>query len=283
ARAPDRRRARCAARQEDPRSRRRDAPRPDGEVSRLPAGMKCPFCGSEDTQVVDSRVSEAGDSIRRRRRCPACQKRFTTYETAELRLPQIVKQNGTRSDFDVHRIRSGFQRALHKRPVPTEYVDQAVERIVQQVLALGEREIPSRQVGEMVMQELYKLDKVGYIRFASVYRSFQDVADFRDALQEVEPAPARRTPKSTRWPMPPRAVRMRAARLSTSRWNPATTRAEPLPAPMPCSPLAWRAWSPRWPIRIRRRHTVPSVCAQSGSTSTSVCSRTMRARSTPAG
>ena len=157
--------------------------------------MKCPFCGSEDTQVVDSRVSEPGDSIRRRRRCPACQKRFTTYETAELRLPQIVKQNGTRSDFDVQRIRSGFQRALHKRPVPTEYVDQAVERIVQQVLALGEREIPSRQIGEMVMQELYKLDKVAYIRFASVYRSFQDVADFRDALQEVEPAPVRRKPR----------------------------------------------------------------------------------------
>ena len=114
--------------------------------------MKCPFCGSADTQVVDSRVSEAGDSIRRRRRCLACQKRFTTYETAELRLPQVVKQNGTRSDFDVARIRNGFQRALHKRPVPTEYVDQAVERIVQQVLSLGEREIPSRQVGEMVMQ-----------------------------------------------------------------------------------------------------------------------------------
>ena len=123
--------------------------------------MKCPFCSSEDTQVVDSRVSEDGDSIRRRRRCLACNKRFTTYETAELRLPQIVKQNGTRSDFDVARIRSGFQRALHKRPVPTEYVDEAVERIEQKVLALGEREIPSRRSGEMVMQELYKLDKVG--------------------------------------------------------------------------------------------------------------------------
>src|SRR5215471_15463292 len=147
--------------------------------------MKCPFCGSPDTQVVDSRVSEPGDSIRRRRRCLACRKRFTTYETAELRLPQVVKQNGTRADFDVARIRNGFQRALHKRPVPTEYVDQAVERIVQQVLGLGEREIPSRQIGEMVMRELYKLDKVGYIRFASVYRSFQDAADFRDALKEV--------------------------------------------------------------------------------------------------
>ena len=154
--------------------------------------MKCAFCGSPDTQVLDSRVSEGGDSIRRRRRCLACNKRFTTYETAELRLPQVVKQNGTRADFDVARIRVGFQRALHKRPVPTEYVDQAVERIVQRVLSLGEREIPSRQIGEMVMQELYKLDKVAYIRFASVYRSFQDAADFRDALKEVEPVSPRR-------------------------------------------------------------------------------------------
>src|SRR5436190_11988408 len=110
--------------------------------------MKCPFCGSAETQVVDSRVSEAGDSIRRRRRCIACQKRFTTYETAELRLPQIGKQNATRSDFDVARIRNGFQRALHKRPVPTEYVDQAGERSAQTVLGLGGREIPSRQLGE---------------------------------------------------------------------------------------------------------------------------------------
>jgi transcriptional repressor NrdR len=153
--------------------------------------MKCPFCGSNATQVIDSRVAEPGDSIRRRRRCTACQKRFTTYETVELRLPQVVKSNGTRADFDIERLRNGFQRALHKRPVPTEYVDQAVDRIVAQVLALGEREIPSRQIGEMVMQELYKLDKVAYIRFASVYRSFQDVSDFRDALKEVE-APAKR-------------------------------------------------------------------------------------------
>jgi transcriptional repressor NrdR len=158
--------------------------------------MKCPFCGSGDTQVIDSRVSEAGDSIRRRRRCVGCQKRFTTYETVELRLPQVVKSNGSRSDFDIERVRVGFQRALHKRPAPTEYVDAAIDRIVQQVLALGEREIPSRDIGEMVMQELYKLDKVAYIRFASVYRSFQDVSDFRDALQEVEaPAPALKRPR----------------------------------------------------------------------------------------
>ena len=153
--------------------------------------MKCPFCGSTDTQVIDSRVSEPGDSIRRRRRCADCQKRFTTYETVELRLPQVVKTNGTRSEFDVAKVRNGFQRALHKRPVPTEFVDQAVDRVVARVLQLGEREIGSRRIGEMVMQELYKLDKVAYIRFASVYRSFQDVSDFRDALKEVE-APAKR-------------------------------------------------------------------------------------------
>lgn len=153
--------------------------------------MKCPFCSASDTQVIDSRVSEAGDSIRRRRKCAACQKRFTTYETVELRLPQVVKNDGTRSDFDTDKLRVGFQRALHKRPVPTEYVDAAINRIVQQVLSLGEREVESRQVGEMVMQELYKLDKVAYIRFASVYRSFQDISDFRDALLEVE-SPTRR-------------------------------------------------------------------------------------------
>jgi transcriptional repressor NrdR len=151
--------------------------------------MKCPFCGSAETQVIDSRVSEPGDSIRRRRRCLDCQKRFTTYETVELRLPQVVKTNGNRSEFDKEKIRVGFARALHKRPVPTEFVDAAIDRIVAQVLALGEREIASRQIGEMVMQELYKLDKVAYIRFASVYRSFSDVSDFRDALREVEAPP----------------------------------------------------------------------------------------------
>ena len=120
----------------------------------------------------------------------ACQKRFTTYENVELRLPQVVKTNGNRSDFDVEKIRVGFQRALHKRPVPTGFVDAAIDRIVQQVLSLGEREIASRQIGEMVMRELHALDKVAYIRFASVYRSFSDVSDFRDALREVETPPA---------------------------------------------------------------------------------------------
>ncbi|MEW5943198.1 MAG: transcriptional regulator NrdR [Pseudomonadota bacterium] len=148
--------------------------------------MKCPFCGAADTQVIDSRVSEEGDSVRRRRRCPECSKRFTTYETAELRMPQVIKQSGSRAEFSRDKLRQSFMRALHKRPVPTELVDAAIERIGQQILALGEREIPSRQIGEMVMHELYKLDKVAYIRFASVYRSFQDVADFRDAIKDLD-------------------------------------------------------------------------------------------------
>ncbi|MBS1156618.1 MAG: transcriptional regulator NrdR [Proteobacteria bacterium] len=147
--------------------------------------MKCPFCGSLDTQVVDSRVSDEGDVIRRRRRCTACEKRFTTFETAEVRMPQIVKQNGQRVEFDREKVRVSFQRALHKRPVPTQLVDEAIDRIVHKVLASGEREIPSRQIGELVMKELAKLDKVAYVRFASVYRSFQDLDDFRDAIQEA--------------------------------------------------------------------------------------------------
>lgn len=147
--------------------------------------MKCPFCGCLDTQVVDSRVSEEGDAIRRRRRCTACDKRFTTYETAEVRMPQVVKQNGQRVEFDREKVRTSFQRALHKRPVPTQLVDEAIERIAHKVLASGEREIPSRQIGELVMKELAKLDKVAYVRFASVYRSFQDLDDFRDAIKEA--------------------------------------------------------------------------------------------------
>ena len=157
--------------------------------------MKCPFCGHPETQVVDSRVPEDGASVRRRRRCLSCDKRFTTYETVELRMPQIVKENGMRQAFDEDKIRIGFVRALHKRPVPAEHVDEAIERIKQKLLSLGEREVPARRVGEMVMRELYKLDKVAYIRFASVYRSFQDVEDFRDAIEEVQKPVRRRRPR----------------------------------------------------------------------------------------
>jgi transcriptional repressor NrdR len=147
--------------------------------------MKCPFCGADDTQVIDSRVNDLGDSIRRRRRCNACDKRFTTYETAELHMPQVVKQNGTREEFSREKLRLSFTRALHKRPVPTEYVDKAIDHIAQKVLSRGEREINSRDLGEEVMQELRRLDKVAYIRFASIYRSFQDVDDFRDAIRDL--------------------------------------------------------------------------------------------------
>jgi transcriptional repressor NrdR len=148
--------------------------------------MKCPFCKSADTQVIDSRVSDNGDSIRRRRRCADCSKRFTTYETVELRMPQVVKQDGSRTEFDLEKLRTGFMRALHKRPVPTSLVDEAVATIAQNVLALGEREIASRRIGEMVMRELHKLDQVAYIRFASVYKSFEDIDDFQDAIKEAQ-------------------------------------------------------------------------------------------------
>ena len=148
--------------------------------------MKCPFCGTLDTQVIDSRVSESGDSIRRRRRCTGCDKRFTTYETSELRLPQVVKSNGNREEFSNEKLREGFTRALHKRPVPTEYVDQAIHDVLRQILSLGERELPARQIGELVMQALKPLDKVAYIRFASVYKSFQDVDDFRLAIKDLD-------------------------------------------------------------------------------------------------
>lgn len=158
--------------------------------------MKCPFCKGPDTQVVDTRESEEGDSIRRRRRCLSCEKRFTTFETVELRMPQVVKQNGMRSEFDEKKLRTSFSRALHKRPVPTELVDLAIHNVTQKVFALGEREVGSRQIGEMVMKELLKLDKVAYIRFASVYKSFQDVGDFTEAVEAVRKKPAQRKPQA---------------------------------------------------------------------------------------
>jgi transcriptional repressor NrdR len=154
--------------------------------------MKCPFCSAPDTQVVDSRVNEEGTSVRRRRPCPTSSKRVTTNETNELRKPQVVKQDGRRTEFSRDKLMTGFRRALHKRSVPTEKVDGAVDRIMQNLLALGVREVPARQIGDLVMEELYKLDQVAYIRFASVYRSFQDVEDFRNVIQEVQKPQRRR-------------------------------------------------------------------------------------------
>ena len=148
--------------------------------------MRCPFCGTEDTQVVDSRVNDEGNSIRRRRRCSKCDKRFTTYESVELTLPQVVKQNGKREDFSRNKLHLSLSRALHKLPVPVEYIEQAIERIIQKVLAYGEKEITARELGENVMHELKKMDKVAYIRFASVYRSFSDVEDFHDVIRDLD-------------------------------------------------------------------------------------------------
>jgi transcriptional repressor NrdR len=147
--------------------------------------MKCPFCSAQETQVIDSRVSEEGDVVRRRRRCTVCHKRFTTYENAELRLPTIVKSNGQREDYSRKKVEISFHRALHKRPVSEEQVVAALDRIEQTLLNDAKRELASRKIGEMVMAELRQLDEVGYVRFASVYRSFSDVDDFHDAIRDL--------------------------------------------------------------------------------------------------
>lgn len=147
--------------------------------------MKCPFCQYDDTQVLDTRVSEEGDSIRRRRRCVSCDKRFTTYERIELAMPVVVKKNGSRTEFDPKKLQGSLQLALRKRPVSAEAVDAAIHRIEQKLLSSGAREVVSGQIGELVMRELQRLDKIAYIRFASVYKSFEDVAEFQDAIAEI--------------------------------------------------------------------------------------------------
>ena len=147
--------------------------------------MKCPFCGHPETQVAETRVSEDGDFIRRRRRCGACDKRFTTYERPEVNFPTIVKKDGRRVEFDHQKLHGSFKLALRKRPVSTEQIDNAIERIEEKLLNLGQREILSSRLGELVMRELKKLDKVAYIRFASVYRSFEDIDEFRTLVDEV--------------------------------------------------------------------------------------------------
>ena len=153
--------------------------------------MRCPFCRHEDTQVVDSRVSEDGAAIRRRRRCPSCDKRFTTYERVELTLPAVVKKDGSRSEFDRRKIAASMRLALRKRPVSAEAIDAAVARIEYQLLGSGEREVRSERLGELVMNELRQLDTIAYVRFASVYRRFEDVAEFEDFIEEFRrPGPA---------------------------------------------------------------------------------------------
>jgi transcriptional repressor NrdR len=149
--------------------------------------MKCPFCGAEETAVVDTRINDDGDIVRRRRRCASCEKKFTTYERPEIRLPQVVKKNGSRVDYNRDKLLASLMLALRKRPVAMEGVEAAIDRIEEKLLAIGEREILSDKIGEMVMRELKKLDKIGYIRFASVYRNFEDVDEFSKAIREVSP------------------------------------------------------------------------------------------------
>ena len=147
--------------------------------------MKCPFCGNLETQVVETRISEDADFIRRRRQCGACEKRFTTYERPDVTFPAIVKKDGRRIEYKRVKILGSMSLALRKRPVSTEQVDSAIERIEEKLLSLGVREVASNRIGELVMRELKKLDKVAYIRFASVYRSFEDIDEFRALVDEV--------------------------------------------------------------------------------------------------
>jgi transcriptional repressor NrdR len=147
--------------------------------------MKCPFCGHADTQVVETRIAEEGDFIRRRRQCASCEKRFTTYERPDVNFPAIVKKDGRRIDYRRSKILESMNLALRKRPVSTEQIDTAIERIEEKILNLGVREVASSRLGELVMRELKKLDKVAYVRFASVYRSFEDLDDFKNLVDEV--------------------------------------------------------------------------------------------------
>jgi transcriptional repressor NrdR len=148
--------------------------------------MHCPFCQHEDTRVIDSRLTEDGNTVRRRRECPQCSERFNTFETAELKLPAIVKSGERREAFDEIKLRVGFDRALQKRPVASDAVDTAVRTIINDLRKSSDREVPSRQIGELVMRELKKLDQVAYVRFASVYRRFEDVHAFREEIEKLE-------------------------------------------------------------------------------------------------
>ena len=152
--------------------------------------MFCPFCGAGETKVIDSRLASEGSQVRRRRECLHCSERFTTYETAELVMPRIIKQDGTREPFNEEKLRGGIQRALEKRPVDTDQIEAAISRLQHKLRASGERELSSRQLGGWVMVELRELDQVAYVRFASVYRSFEDVNAFREEIDRLENEPS---------------------------------------------------------------------------------------------
>jgi transcriptional repressor NrdR len=156
--------------------------------------MHCPFCNHEDTRVTDSRLAGDGRQIRRRRECLSCGERFTTFESAELLMPRIIKSDGSREPFDELKLNAGMVKALEKRPVSSAAIDAATARVCHKLRVLGEREVPARQVGELVMEELRHLDEVAYVRFASVYRSFQDVEAFRDTIDGLRKQQRRRAP-----------------------------------------------------------------------------------------
>src|SRR5579863_8083083 len=169
--------------------------------------MHCPFCGHEETKVNDSRLAGEGRQIRRRRECLKCGERFTTFETAELLMPLVVKGDSAREAFDEAKLRAGMEKALEKRPVPREQLDEAVSRIVHKVRGLGDREVSARAVGELVMEELRHLDEVAYVRFASVYRQFEDVQAFHDEIEKLRNARSAAPPAQ-----PPPAQKRRAGR-----------------------------------------------------------------------
>ena len=155
--------------------------------------MQCPFCTIDETKVIDSRLVADGGQVRRRRECLGCKERFTTYELAVLVMPRIIKLNGSREPFDEQKLRGGFLRALEKRPVSVEEIEKWITQIKHQLRATGERELPSDEVGSHVMEALKAMDQVAYVRFASVYRSFQDLSEFRDAIESLEAEPPAET------------------------------------------------------------------------------------------
>ena len=151
--------------------------------------MHCPFCNEAETKVIDSRLVAEGSQVRRRRECTNCHERFTTFEGAELLLPRVIKQDGSRQPFDDEKLRAGFSRALEKRPVSVEAIEASIAALIRWLQAQGEREIDSRLIGEKVMQELRALDQVAYVRFASVYRSFQDISEFQQEIDRLKRSP----------------------------------------------------------------------------------------------
>jgi transcriptional repressor NrdR len=187
--------------------------------------MHCPFCGHEETKVNDSRLAGEGRQIRRRRECLKCEERFTTFETAELVMPQVIKGDRGREAFDETKVRAGLRKALEKRPVSQEQVDEALSRIVHKVRSLGDREVSSRAIGELVMEELRHLDEVAYVRFASVYRHFEDVEAFHEEIQKL------RSARAAQGGTHGRAHKRDAARAANREQLPLLPQEEPSPAP----------------------------------------------------